>query len=51
MGKLGKGVHTNEDKDRLFVGPDVPRYPTEEGGEVIVVESESDGSSETREEE
>jgi hypothetical protein len=51
MGKLGKGVHTTGDGDRIFVGPDVPRYPTEEGGEVVIVEPDSEASEETPEEE
>lgn len=37
MTKLGDGLHTTEEGDRIFVGPDVPRYPREDGGEVIVV--------------
>ena len=38
MGKIGKDIHDTEDGDRIFVGPEVDRYPREDGGEVIVVE-------------
>jgi hypothetical protein len=38
MSKLAKDVHLTTDKERLFVGPNVPRFPTEKGGEVIVLE-------------
>ncbi len=51
MGKLGKGVHTTEGEDRIFVGPDVPRYPTDEGGEIIVVEPEPETTTETPDDE
>lgn len=37
MGKLGNGLHTDENNTRIFVSPDVTRYPDEKGGEVIVV--------------
>lgn len=38
MGKLGDGVHTTKGGDRIFVGPDVPRYERDDGGEIMVVE-------------
>lgn len=42
--KLGKGLHTNEDGDRIFVDPYVDRYQREDGGEVIVVRSDESAS-------
>lgn len=51
MGKIGKGIHTTENEDRIFVSPDVDRYERKDGGEVIVVpEVETDDSAGEEEE-
>jgi hypothetical protein len=42
--RLGNGVHSSRDGDRIFVGPTVARYDREDGGEVIVVERDDRGT-------
>ncbi len=48
MSKIGDGIYTTEDGDRIFVGPDVQRFEREDGGEVIVVDPDdaTDGGDE-----
>lgn len=42
MTKIADGVHTTDDGSRLFLGPDVTRYPRQDDGEVVVLEHGTD---------